>query len=217
MLIGLGHRARQGKDVVCSTLLELSQGKAKRYSFAEELKRYCAEHHDALIQKYPHLDLTKKKDDEIYGYVDVLQYVGTEVFRKDDPYYWVNKLKTRIEQEQPELAIIPDVRFPEEAAYVKEQDGALVKVVRITAEGVPYIDPNRDPKHPSECALDNYQGWDFIIMAADGEVNALKESASQLWTMLNEETASPVAAVLDSDESRPLSDEEINRLGQLVR
>jgi hypothetical protein len=186
LLVGLGHKARQGKNVVAEELVRVSEGKAKLYALADELKTYCRDRHEELFAKYPHVG-TKHKDDPIYGYVEMLQWVGTDVIRKENPNYWVEVLSKRIEAEQPEIAVVTDVRFPNEAEWIKQREGCLVKVQRITADGTPFIDPTRSATHPSETALDDYNDWHVIIQAGDGEVEALRESARALYALLTGE------------------------------
>lgn len=171
--------------MVASELKRLGGDKVKEYALADELKKYCKENHDSLVAEY-NLDTTAHKDDPIYGYTAVLQFVGTDLIRKKDPDYWVKLLDKRIEQEHPEIALVTDVRFQNEAEWVHSKNGALVKVVRIKSDGTPYISPDRDPNHPSEAALDSYKDWDFIILGADGEVEALKEVARDLYEMLTD-------------------------------
>jgi len=93
------------------------------YSFADELKQYCKEHHDELVSQWQLANQTKQlpiaKEDPIYGYTAILQWFGTEVMRKKNPDYWVHALADKIEFEKPEIAVITDVRFPNEAAWVK--------------------------------------------------------------------------------------------------
>lgn len=199
LYIGLGHKARQGKNVVASVLKERGGDKVREYALADELKRYCKENHDQLVKDY-NLDTSDCKEDPIYGYVRVLQFVGTDLIRKKDPDYWFNVLEKRIRADNPEVAVITDIRFPNEAEWVHRNNGALVKIVRLMHDGTAYISPDRDPNHPSETALDNYNEWDFVILGADGEVDALKDVATQLYDMLTQEDACPVGVVPDHVE-----------------
>jgi hypothetical protein len=170
---------------VASELKRLGGDKVREYALSDELKKYCKENHDSLVAKY-NLDTTAHKDDPIYGYVKVLQFVGTDLIRKKDPNYWIDCLDKRIAADSPEIALVTDVRFPNEASWIHSKNGALVKVVRIKSDGTPFISPDRDPSHLSEVALDDYKDWDFIILGADGEVEALKEVARDLYEMLTD-------------------------------
>lgn len=70
---------------------------------------------------------------------ELLQEYGTEVRRADDPRYWVNRLHERREASlnalvevprRDERLVIPDVRFPNEADYVRAHHGYLWRVNR---------------------------------------------------------------------------------------
>lgn len=130
LLIGLGSKARQGKNFVANYIKEQNNS-AKLYSFADELKLYCKAHHEELVKEWLELNFQKKlpepKEDPIYGYTAILQWYGTDVARKANPNVWVQALDARIQKEAPELALITDVRFPEEAAYVKKKAVTLYR------------------------------------------------------------------------------------------
>jgi hypothetical protein len=213
LIIGLGHKARQGKNVVAQELYNTAKdsgANVKMYALADELKTYCRDNHEALFAQYPHVG-TKHKDDPIYGYVEMLQHYGTNVVREQNPNHWVEVLDARIKSEAPDVAIVTDVRFPNEAKWVQDSGGALIKVVRVMADGTNFVDPNRDANHPSETALNDFDNWDFIVMAANGDVEALCHVSKELWKMITDEDASKVAIVPDLEASGPF-DEDVQHL-----
>lgn len=190
IVIGLGHKARQGKDYVSNYMKEALPSLVTLYSFARELKLYCKEHHNELLAQWQLANQTKQipacKDDPIYGYTRILQWYGTDIARKENPNHWVDAVAERIKSEDPEIAIITDVRFPNEAEYVKENGGYTVEVRRLVKDEdklYQYIDPSRDPKHPSETALDDYN-YDFIISVRDGDLDSLKAKALGVLTRI---------------------------------
>lgn len=187
ILIGLGHKARQGKDYVSNYMKEALPSLVSLYSFARELKLYCKEHHEELLTQWQLANQTKQipacKEDPIYGYTRILQWYGTDVARKANPNRWVEAVAERIKTDGPEIGIITDVRFPNEAAYIKENSGYTVDVVRRLADGTQFLDPNRDPNHASETALDDYN-FDFIISVRDGDLASLKSKAIGVLTAI---------------------------------
>lgn len=191
ILIGLGHKARQGKNYVASYIKDYAEdaqaAKVGLYAFADELKLYCKTNHYELMDEWCRLNpktiLPGPKDDPIYGYTQILQWYGTEIARKNDPDTWVKALAKRIETEKPDIAIITDVRFPNEAQYVKDRGGSLVEVIRLK-DGEQYLDPGRDPNHASETALDDYQDWDFIISCKDGDLKGLKAKSIGVYNLV---------------------------------
>lgn len=92
---------------------------------------------------------------------EVMEVVGTEIFRNLKKDVWVSATINLIKKEQPEIACIVDVRFPDEVDAIHEIGG---KVVRLTRN--PF-----NSKNSIECALDpcnyNWSNFDFIIHNSD--------------------------------------------------
>jgi hypothetical protein len=158
-VLGLGYRARQGKDTVAKAIVQ-ECGRtgfyAKQYAFADALKAYCRVAFGMREKDAP-----------------LLQYMGTNVFRKTDPGIWVRVLQDTIAEQQPDIAIITDMRFPNEADAVVAMGGYTMKVERYEPEdGMPWITRDRDPQHPSETALRDYV-FDESVQAPDGDVDEL--------------------------------------------
>lgn len=218
LLIGLGAKARQGKNYVANYMKEQNNA-IKLYAFADELKLYCKEHHSELVAQWceagpePFRMLQPPKDDPIYGYTQILQWYGTNIARRQNPNTWVDALSKRLEDERPAVAIIPDVRFQNEAEYIKEKGGYLVEVIRLNADGTQYLDPGRDPKHESETALDDYEGWDFVIEVKDGDLKGLKAKSIGVYNLASKPDDYSIYQYVD--EPREFSDEEIIALDDL--
>lgn len=102
-----------------------------------------------------------------------LQYYGTEYRRKQDPDYWTKRMEQRIHQinkgpNPPQIVFIADVRFPNEADFIRARDGNLVRVNRYNSDGTHFDNglTAGQKAHPSETALDNYE-FDFYINASN--------------------------------------------------
>ena len=61
---------------------------------------------------------------------EVLQYVGTDIFRKLDPNVWINSLLRKIEKDKPEIALICDIRFKNEISRLQEKGGFILGLTR---------------------------------------------------------------------------------------
>jgi hypothetical protein len=83
------------------------------------------------------------------------QWWGTEYRRSIDSEYWVRQLAQRIELEKPQIALIDDMRFPNEFDFVS-QYGETVLVDR---QGLP------ESTHASETALagKSPEDWSLIL------------------------------------------------------
>lgn len=115
----------------------------------------------------------------------LLQWWGTEYRRSIDPDYWVKRLAARLEADKPEIALLTDMRFPNEMKFVQEY-GDAVKIERRNPDGTLYVAPGITP-HPSEEALarvpDNV--WDAIL-TNDGTLEELKDAGVKLFDTLME-------------------------------
>ena len=83
---------------------------------------------------------------------EFMQFFGTDVCRKMYEPIWVNSCIKKIKEEQSELAIIADVRFPNEAKAIESAGGKLVRLTRQIL----------NDHHSSEVALDDYPFTDTI-------------------------------------------------------
>lgn len=108
----------------------------------------------------------------------LLQWWGTEYRRNVNPNYWVERVAKRIADEQPEVALITDVRFPNEVRFCQKY-GSAIKVDR------PDLPPLHGAAgvHASELALANFDGWDDVIVN-DADLNTLRERALFSFDML---------------------------------
>lgn len=90
---------------------------------------------------------------------EVMQFVGTELFRKMYADVWANATINKIKEGAPLAAIITDCRFPNEVEAVK---GAGGKVMRFTRD--PY---KGQDQHESEGALDpdkfDWKKFDWVV------------------------------------------------------
>ncbi len=84
---------------------------------------------------------------------EVLQVLGTDIFRKLYDTVWVDGTITRITQDKSRLAIITDCRFPNEVKGVTKAGGKIVRLTRSITQ---------DDKHQSETALDGYP-FEYVI------------------------------------------------------
>lgn len=84
---------------------------------------------------------------------EVLQYVGTEIFRRMNDTCWIDATFAKIKRDNPEVAVIADLRFPNEAKATKDQGGYLLKTTR--------CDITDD--HESENAMKDWTDYDFVI------------------------------------------------------
>lgn len=171
-VIGLGHKARHGKDYVAKYMVQHAAKKglyAKTFSLADALKAHCRVTY-GMREKDPYL----------------LQIVGTEVVRRIQPNLWVDICMATIAEQAPDVALIPDMRFENEVQAVLAANGFVVKVSRTNPDGSAWVSTDRNPNHPSEIALDAYTAWDGTITVPSGQIDRLKMEAEFVFDGLYE-------------------------------
>jgi hypothetical protein len=171
LLIGFGHRARQGKNTAADAILQAPslplETEVRMYAFADALKRevrvacgQCGGQYN-LIEQFKDAGLMPEwVTFEEPKPRSLLQWWGTEYRRAKDPAYWVKRLRKTLEEHNPDIALITDVRFVNEVDFIHELGGYVVKCERL---GNPDVNVR---EHPSEAVLDAYKGWDYHIKAA---------------------------------------------------
>lgn len=146
--IGLGHKARHGKNTAAEAIHYAFPELTKCFAYADALKAICRAQYG----------MTKKDG-------PLLQRVGTEIVRAEDPGAWVRTLYWTVDENPSPFVLVTDVRFPDEADFIHQMGGVLIKVSRLNDDGTFYVSPDRPATHSSETALDGYNGWDFHIQS----------------------------------------------------
>jgi hypothetical protein len=165
LVIGIGHKARHGKDTAARILIDTFKD-VRRFSFADDLYAVCRVMH-GMTSKDPAL----------------LQRVGMEIRDQRGENALANATYAKLVTERPRVAVITDVRFPNEFACVKALGGVCWKVERRTADGSVVVDPSRSATHPSETALDDAP-WDRVIVNPDGNIEAFADAVRSHYLTL---------------------------------
>lgn len=181
LVVGFGYKANSGKDSAVKAIMDAFPDlDIRRYAFGDMLKEEIAGREFELCMKY---GLKFEPDNK---HRQLLQYYGTEVVRKRDPFYWVRKLAEKLNKERPQVALISDLRFNNECALVKQFGGYTIKIVR---EG--YIDLSLNSTHLSESELDDYV-FDITITVDADNLKALQDSAVEAFTFILNNIQMPV-------------------------
>lgn len=153
-VICISGKARHGKDTLAGVLKKHLEDHGNRVlvtHFGDLVKYIC--------EKF--FDWDEQKDEK--GRT-LLQYVGTDVVRTQEPNFWTDFIKKVLTlfPDEWDYVLIPDCRFPNEIECFKDGnfDAHLVRITR----------PNCDSglteqqlNHPSETAMDNYHADCYII------------------------------------------------------
>jgi len=93
---------------------------------------------------------------------EFLQYFGTDICRRIKPDVWTSACIQRIVLSGTQLAVVPDVRFPNEVEAIQKAGG---KVIRLTRK--PFED-----SHSSETSLDSEDVvFDHVIDNKDMDIH----------------------------------------------
>jgi len=168
MIIAFAGRKQSGKTTCAMAVANSFEmrnitSKATIYNFADPLKNLCIDILGLEYRQCYGTDLEKNElvdcywDNKQLTAREVLQIVGTDMFRKMQYDVWASATIRKIKKENPELALIADCRFPNEVEAVKNAGGIVIKLNRNVY--------NSD--HSSETALDpenyDYSNFDLVI------------------------------------------------------
>lgn len=206
VIIGFGYKARHGKDESVKAIIAERGGQydVRQYAFGTILKEEvnaAAEAAGGMLELFKQggvqegdvftpfaewviYDADAPMDDPLCPlgkHRTLLQWWGTELRRQQDTNYWVKKLAAVIEAERPRIALISDMRFPNEVSWIKSDrnSGFVCRVDRIGYKSAMY-------NHPSETALDfmSEEDWHYIIQVGDGNVEELKRDAVVVFDLI---------------------------------
>lgn len=147
MIIGFCGRAGSGKDYAARQLQGmLANQNVKIYKLAEPIKQFCRE---VMGWTRDHTDGSLKEAPQQYEIVPrvAMQTLGTEWGRSLHPNIWIECLFRRIHADQTpvptltpnglhswvlprvDVALVTDVRFPNEAKAIREVGGRCIYIV----------------------------------------------------------------------------------------
>jgi hypothetical protein len=189
-IIAFAGRKQSGKTTCSEFVAKYFNGSiesfnsAKIYNFADPLKKdICI---NIFGMKY---DQCYGSDDQKNELVDcywegkqlsareVMQVVGTDIFRKMKQDVWAGATIIKIQKEKPDLAIIADCRFPNEVESIKRAGGIVIKLTRN-----PY-----NSNHTSETALDeiNYPVSNFDLVVYNDNLKIHEQNEVVLQFLKN--------------------------------
>ena len=175
-VILISGKAQHGKDTFAAMLrvkLRDAGKSVKITHFGDLLKYICKEF----------FEWDGRKDEAGRS---LLQHVGTEIFRENDPNYWCRFIYEVSQYINTfDYLIVADTRFLTEINQFPE--AYKVRVIRIFNEDENYALNDNQQSHVSENDLNSYHDWDYIITARSGDIDKLYEAASRLANKLTEE------------------------------
>ena len=153
----------------------------KVYHFADYLKKICVDLFDLTPQQVYGTDEDKNTLTP-YGKTarEFLQSFGTDIMRSIKDTVWVDYTLKLIQQEQSALALIPDVRFPNEVNAIHKAGGYVLRLDREVYSST----------HNCETALDNdkfcWDDFDDVLRNHDLSIQEFCkkiEELNKVWSV----------------------------------
>lgn len=203
-LIGISGKGCSGKDTIADYLIT-NKGWSRKISFADGLKKLCADFFNLDISffydqggkaaafEFPimvdsgvakelvyrclghdsmgfHVD---KK--EIHTPRELLQFVGSDVLRVVDGDSFTKLIESSVVSFDG--VVIPDVRFPNEALFILDNGGVLIRVERQKEYVI-------DSSHASETALDDWADWSYVLLNFDHGLQTLYKKIDEMFLFI---------------------------------
>ena len=147
----------------------------KVYHFADSLKNMCIEFFDLPAEHVYGTDEDKNKPTQYDMTVrEFLQYFGTDVMRKIKDTIWVDYTIKSILSEQPDIALIPDVRFPNEIDAIHKAGGVIIRLTRDLYSDAHHCESALDPSNY------DWNNFDFTIENHNGSIEDLKQELNKI-------------------------------------
>ncbi len=163
MFIVLSGKAMAGKDTLGSYLQKYLKEDHHLVAYSTYLKYFCSKRFGLTreqlyggLKEVPDKNHPKKSGDGYWTPREIMQFVGTEVFRKKDDDFWVKKLFEFVDRNKLKNIIITDGRFENEIRPVKERNGIHIRIDRNHSEFV------NGENHTSETSLDVYEADIYV-------------------------------------------------------
>jgi len=192
------QNVKSGKTSAHMNISYLNDQRHERHArrIAEFAKKFNTSHKHAqaiYTKIYPVLKAKQgvtgyNRDNEV---IAVLQYLGKDVRQPQDEAYWVRKMLWNVLNNASKglTSLIPDIRFPHDANSVKESGGYLIRSDIDREEQLKRL-KSRDGvdvseeilNHPSETALDDFQGFDLRFNSSDKSPEESFQTAWAAWS-----------------------------------
>lgn len=192
-IIGIAGKAGSGKD----TAFELIQNHYEKLdknvvqlSFASKIKEMCKILFNWDIDKLSNDFQYKEEYDSndiacsIFNMTrrEMMQKIGSEAMRDGiDKNFWIKCLKIEMSKyDNNTIGIITDCRFINEFEFIKNNNGKLIKVIRVDVETLTSYS-----EHQSEKDVELYQEWDYVVYNNVDKNKTISENKNNLMFQLN--------------------------------
>lgn len=177
LVVGLGYEANSGKDACVKHLMALYSGskiihtsfaRELRYEIHNEMYDVMADHRCSSSEALQAMcerervefdPFASKSEMDPFGKQRRLLQAWGMRQRAIDPFYWIHKVAQEISSSQADLVLISDLRFVNEAEFIRDRGGKTIKVHRPIKDKL----EGHAAKHVSEHELADY-AFDYTIL-----------------------------------------------------
>jgi len=180
LIFAVSGKKQSGKTTLVNRFLKELENEdivVKEYSFADDIKKFLVDVMGLREEQVNGTDEDKNSPTEYHwdsipfsikqkfqmpdGFIsarNLMQIFGTDLMREMfDDSIWVKSVFRAIDRDKPDIAIIPDTRFPSEIHSILENGGKVIRLTRDVSKG---------DAHSSEIALDDWD-WDVAPCHCD--------------------------------------------------
>jgi hypothetical protein len=187
LYVGIAGVARSGKDSLAleiENLIRSYKGKTiYRTSLAQPLKEDCKD----FIKKYLGLNVFTDNNEEKATFREFLVWYGKVKRQQTEGKYWTNLLDKRVKQFQPDVCIVPDVRYQQyegdEVSWLKDKENnVLIHLQRIATNGE-IVPPANMDESINDSIIQNSADYKIVwpTFTDENKNNNMKEFASQVF------------------------------------
>jgi phosphomevalonate kinase len=177
-IIGLSGKKQSGKDTVYSIASDILAPPVGRVGFADALKQEVSEATGFRVEFIEEHKTEFRSLLQVWGTDFRRHFSGTE--------YWIEQMDEVITSvnNKYKYLFITDVRFENEAEFIKQRGGSVIRVERrqqvykTIQEATVDIDV-----HVSETNMNDYSGYDYVINNNGSEKDLQKSVRSMLETL----------------------------------
>lgn len=193
LYIGIAGVARSGKDSLAleiENLIKSYKGKTiYRTSLAHPLKQDCKD----FIEQNLGLDVFTDKNEEKAIFREFLVWYGKVKRQQTEGKYWTNLLDKRVEQLNPDVCIIPDIRYlqyeEDEVVWLKSKpNNVLIHLQRIAINGE-IVPPANMDESINDSIIQNSADYKIVwpTFIDDNKQENMKEFAQQAFNAVIKE------------------------------
>lgn len=169
----------------------------KLYSFADPLKQdicmnllglsyeqcYGSDEDKNSLTNIKWKDVASYSEDNWMTAREVMEVVGTKIFRKMKNNIWVDATINKIKRDGFDLAIVLDNRFPNEVDSILDNDGFVIRLTRNP------FNSNSEP----EMALDpDRYDWSKFSLILNNENTSIEDKEKQIFLFLQNKGILPL-------------------------